>query len=420
MRILGAVIIAALTGLAAPATAQNPLTAAAGAAELQQMCNEDRARLWGVDLCGPLLVVDPATREAWASQPDRDGVLSIQGAGYAGRLPEGVGIANTSVNWAGVRWIMVMGPLPTDATERRVLVAHEAWHRVQNLLGLPQSASDCAHLETERGRYLMRLEFRALSTALRSRGAARREAARDALMFRAVRISEFANAASQEAALDRNEGLASYTGVKLGAGANAEMFAARTLDRSDHHAAFARAYAYSSGPAYGLLLDEMQPAWRTTLAGNAPADLLVPILRPPAFEAERFYRIAGRYGGEVVATEELQRAQTQRARIVELRQRFAEGPRLSIGLRRMQMEFDPNQVTPVEGLGNFYGVLTVRDAWGELRATEGALISSDLSRIILPAPSPSGFSGPGWTVIPAAGAVVGAPDASGVRTLSAP
>ena len=84
------------------------------------------------------------------------------------------------------------------------------------------------HLETERGRYLMRLELRALATAMLSNGRARRIAVKDALSFRMARLASFAEAPAAEAGLDRNEGLASYTGVRLGAGDQANLFAART------------------------------------------------------------------------------------------------------------------------------------------------------------------------------------------------
>lgn len=91
--------------------------------------------------------------------------------------------------------------------------------------------------------------MRALASALRSRGSARHRSAREALMFRAARPAAFPAGAAGEAALDRNEGLASYTGVKLGAGDGADMFAARTLDDYDSHDAYARAYAYATCPA---------------------------------------------------------------------------------------------------------------------------------------------------------------------------
>ena len=58
------------------------------------MCEADRARLWGVELCAPLLVADPSTRIVWASQPDWTGVLQTNRSGYSGILPQGVTIAD--------------------------------------------------------------------------------------------------------------------------------------------------------------------------------------------------------------------------------------------------------------------------------------------------------------------------------------
>ena len=405
--------LAVLLGLlcvCAPAQAQDFSRESAAASELHAMCARDHARLWGADLCGPLLVADPSTRIAWASQADGENKLTRQGDGWTGALPQGVGIANTSMEWAGVRWIMVMGPLPADASERRVLVAHEAWHRVQQSIGLPQAPSDCVHLETERGRTLMRLEMRALAVAMRANGAARWNATRDALAFRAQRLAAFPEAQTQETALDRNEGLASYTGVKLGAGRAPFSYAAQTLDTFDHHQALARAYAYATGPAYGLLLDQRGQTWRRHLGADAPADLLARALGAAA-------QSVSTYGADQIAAEEGARAEAQRLRVAELRARFSVGPRLVLPLTQMRMEFDPNHVTPVDGMGNVYQSLTIHDAWGELRATEGAAIFSDYQHATAAGPDESGLAGPGWTVQLHPGYRVTAPDAAGVRTI---
>ncbi|WP_395647490.1 hypothetical protein [Terricaulis sp.] len=392
-----------------------PREAAANSA-LNAMCRADRGRLWRTDLCGPLIVVDPATRAVWASQADADGVLVRGDGGWIGRLPQGVTVANTSVEWAGVRWIMVMGPLPDDEVEMRVLVAHEAWHRVQAGIGLPAQGSENAHLESENGRYLMRLELRALRRAMASRGQARWNAAQDALAFRAARLRAFEGAAAQEAALDRNEGLASYTGVKLGAGRDAFAYAARTLAAYDHHNAFARSYAYASGPAYGLLLDQRREGWRAQLGADAPADLLARVLGAD-FTESALTEASSRYDGLTLLAEERARAEAQAQRVAQLRARFSEGPRLVLPLSAVQMEFDPNQVSPVEGLGQVYGVLTIRDVWGELRTTAGGLISADFTRLTLALPDPGGVSGPGWTLTLNPGFLVSAPDQSGVTTV---
>jgi hypothetical protein len=406
---------------AAPAAAQDPLLSASAARELRDICRADAGRLWGIDLCGPLMVVDPSTRRVWTSERDRAGLLQQAGAGWVGGLPPDVPTANTTVEWAGVRWIQVLAPLPSDTTDRRVLVAHEAWHRAQAAIGLPATHSDCAHLEDDRARTLMRLEFRALGVALRSAGRGRRLATGEALLFRAARLALFPNAASAETSLDRNEGLAAYTGVRLGVLDNPDLYAARTLDRYDRHQSLARAYAYASGPAYGILLDEFRPTWRRDLGGYSPADILANALQPRVGSNSALRQARERYGGAAIAAEERARAETHRARIADLRIRFDRGPRLELPLENMQMEFDPNAVTPLQGLGNYYEVLTIREVWGELRAEAGALISTDYRRVTVSSPAFGAQSGPGWRLALTPGYQLVGPDAAGIfRPVLAP
>jgi len=419
MRVLGAFVFAAFTSFALPSAAQDVMEAASAYRELQEICAEDRSRLWGVDLCGPTIIVDPATRGVWASESDSAGVLRNSGAGWVGTLPADAPIANTSVEWGGRRWIMMLAPLPADETDRRVLLAHEAWHRVQPQLGLTaQRGDDALHLDEERARVLLRLEFRALATALRSRGRSRDNAARDALIFRALRHAAYPGAASVEAQLDRNEGLAAYTGVKLGAGDNTDLYAARTLDDFDDHEAYARAFASASGPAYGLILDRIDETWRGNIGGSTPADVLVGRLRPLFGDSQALGRATERYNGPSITAEERTRAQARALRLAAIRQSFTQGARLELPLVSMRMEFNPNQITAVPDLGAFYGTLTVRDAWGELRATEGALISTARQRVIAASPDPSGLQGPGWGLSLNAGYQLVRPGADGVWTIA--
>ncbi len=419
MRLAKVLLTWASLCVSAAAQADDAITAAQ---EFRTICGADAGALWGVSLCGPLLIVDPSTRAAWGTQPDSNGVLSPSDnqGGWVGTLPPNIGIANTAADWGGVRWSMILAPLPTISEERRVLLAHEAWHRIQDQIGLSAVGSDNAHLSAEQGRYFMRLEMRALATALMSASAARRRAALDALAFRRARLALFPDATSDEAALDRNEGLAAYTGVKLGAGQNAAIFAARSLGAYDRHSALARAYAYATGPAYGLLLDEFQPDWRRRLTNFAPADLLAMALRAPQLSDRQLSRLERRYGGPTVAREERDRAAAERTRVAELRNRYSVGPRLVLPLSQAQMEFDPNQVTPVDGLGSYYSRLTLRDRWGEIIADEGALISADFQWVSVAQPAPDGQSGPGWRLRLAPGLVVVEPGADGAWRVPSP
>jgi hypothetical protein len=124
-------------------------------------------------------------------------------------------------------------------------------------------------------------------------------------------------------------------------------------------------------------------------------------------------RSAHRYGGAEIAAQERTRAENQRRLIAEITARYA-GARLELPLRQMQFEFDPGQVTPVEGLGTLYQRLVLRDAWGEIRATEGALISPSFDLLTAARPNPGGLSGPGWTLSLAPGYQISAPDPLGV------
>ncbi len=394
--------------------------AASGAyRDLETICAEDRGRLWGVDVCGPMLVVDPGTRATWASETDSQGIFTNAGTGWIGTLPSDVIVANTAANWDGRVWIMLLAPLPEDAIERRVLVAHEAWHRVQGQLSfyISMRGDDPLHLDEEEARVLLRLEFRALATALRSRGRARAQAGRDALLFRAARFARYQSAASTEAMLFRNEGLASYTGVRLGVLDNPDLFAARTLDDYDTHDAYARAFAYAAGPGYGLLLDDLVPAWRTNLGAYSPPDLLLNELRPRVGSRNVLRQARDRYGGAEIAAAERQRAEAMAIRLAELRRTYAEGPRLETPLTNWQMEFNPGEITPIPGVGPLYSRLTMRDDWGVLRAEQGAVIAGGFQRVIAANPDATGMAGPGWTLSLNPGYAVSPTDVPGVVTI---
>src|ERR1041385_5469495 len=69
---------------AVPATAQNYAQEIAANSALLDVCQADRGRLWGAELCGPLIIVDPKTRAAWANQADCEGVLQRQGIRWTG------------------------------------------------------------------------------------------------------------------------------------------------------------------------------------------------------------------------------------------------------------------------------------------------------------------------------------------------
>ena len=164
--------------------------------EFDELCADDGGEMWGVSLCGPLLLVDPATRMVVANQPDSGGALEARAGVFAGELPGDVGIANTAMDWDGMRWTMIIWwALGGDPAARRSLMAHEAFHRLQPELGLVAVGELNAHLDTAEGRFWMQMEWNALQIALLARGEARRDAVRDALGSpgAASRVAELAS-----------------------------------------------------------------------------------------------------------------------------------------------------------------------------------------------------------------------------------
>ena len=394
MRVIALVGVAAC--IAAPAQAQTRgQTPEAVFAEARDACAADGGRLWGVDLCTPVLLVDPATRAIHTDRKGESDALQSDGALFTGTLPGTVNIANTALDWDGVRWAMLMQPLPQDPVRRRALMGHERWHGVQEALGLPAHSPTPAHLDSEDGRVLMRLEWRALAAALGAdTDAARRQAVADSLAFRAARRA--LGSADDERALELNEGLAEYTGLRL-SGGDARALAIAALGSAEGGATYVRSFAYASGPAYGLLLDQADVDWRTRLRGSD--DLGVLLATAMGVAAAEAAPAEARYGGAAIRTEEARRAEEAKVIAAGWTAKLVAGPRLRLPFRSMQIAFDPGKIIALPPHGSVYPTLRVVDAWGVLEVSEGALIDDNWSGVTVAAPASAGaVEGPGWTL----------------------
>lgn len=378
--------------------------------EAQAICHEDNGRLWGVSLCGPLMFVEPGTRMIVANQSDAEGNLVKKGNVFVGRLPEKETIANTATRWAGVKWTMVIWPIPSNKQARVRLMMHELYHRIQDDIGLPASNPPNNHLDTREGRVWLQLEWRALRRALTTEGAESKQAIGDALTFRLYRRSLFPNSDSTERGLEMNEGLAEYTGVKLRGSPDPESVAylAKQIETAESKQTFVRSFAYASGPAYGFLLDGSKSGWRRGLKPSDDFGALVQhhysIKLPANLKVEAEKRGAS-YAGDSLRASEAERDNRRQKRLAEHRARFIDGPILVFQLtEKVSYGFDPNNVESLDDLGTVYPTLQVSDAWGILEVTGGALMILEgprVSRVQVPAPadrSKRRVQGDGWTL----------------------
>jgi len=375
-------------------------------AEAEVLCKQDNGKLWGVSLCGPMLFVDRPTREVLANQPDVEGNLTREGNIFVGQLPLKVNIANTSVEWAGVRWTMIVLPLPTDKYRRANLMAHELWHRVQKELGFPGSGAANNQLDSKEGRVWLQLEWRALSRALIGSGKKRRDATTDALTFRAYRHMLFQNAASEEREMEMHEGLAEYTGVRLSGAPNLnEYLVEGDLKQAPQKQTFVRSFAYASGPAYGMLLDYTGKPWRKGLSKEddlgATLMSILGIKLPPNLNAAAEAR-ARSYDGDILLATETQRENDRQKLIADYTARLVNGPVLEIPLQKMSMQMNPGNLVPLDSLGTVYPDVRIVDVWGILTVSKGgALMNSTYSKVQVTAPatlSEYSLNGNGWTL----------------------
>src|SRR5207247_9192168 len=100
---------------------------------------------------------------------------------------------------------------------------------------------------------------------------------------------------------------------------------------------FPRSFAYLSGPAYGLLLDEARPGWQKTAKpqtdlGDTLQGALELIL--PESDKEALAERARRYDSERLLTKEREREDKRLARQSALRKRFVDGPVLILPLKK--------------------------------------------------------------------------------------
>jgi hypothetical protein len=371
--------------------------------EATKLCERDAGRLWGVSLCGPMVIVDQATRTRATSQPEPEG-----------QPPRLSGFADGPVSWGGVRWfswpLHMLSANNADARQQNML--HGLFHRIQPGLGFMTDADDGfnEHLDTLEGRVWMQLEWRALRRALESTGSERAGAIADALAFRLERRRRFPGAADNERRDEIREGLASYTGIAAWANsdADARRAAASALAEGEAQPSFVGNFEAASGPGYGVLLDDLLPGWRRQLRGTSDLGDLVASAtnRPPTTDVAV---AAARYDAATLRTAEEARDRAQQVRVAELRRRFVDGPVLTMPAGGSGTS-DTTGSVGIPGAGTvFFRNFTLSAHWGRLDANGGVLRAADGTTLSVPATGPlegATLQGDGWSATLNSGWVV--------------
>jgi hypothetical protein len=410
---LTTLILVVLLGAAATPDAQvQPQLAERYFKEAMTLCERDAGRLWGVSLCGPMVIVDQATGTRATSQPEPDG-----------QPPRFPGFADGPVSWGGLRWFSFPWyMLPEkEADVRQQVMLHGLFHRIQPELGLTPSDGFNEHLDTLEGRVWMQLEWRALRWAVESSGSDRAEAIADALAFRRERRRRFPGAADNERRDEIREGLATYTGIAAWANspADAHRAAASALAGGESQPSFVGQFEAASGPAYGVLLDDVMPGWRRQVQDTSDlGDLLASATnRPPTTDVAL---AAARYDAATLRTAEEARDRAQQARVAELRRRFVDGPVLTMPAAGSGTS-DSTGAIGIPGAGTvFFRNFTLSAPWGRLDADGGVLRAADGATLSVPVTGSlegATLEGDGWSVTLNAGWAVQAAARPGSFTI---
>ncbi|WP_347216331.1 hypothetical protein [Chryseobacterium sp.] len=362
-------------------------------------------KLWNKDLYGPILLIDPKTREIFANEPDGKGVLKAEGKIYTGILPDKINIANTAIDWSGKRWAMMMLPLPKNKDNRIGLLAHESFHRIQPSLGFELNNVENNHLDQKEGRIYLRLELEALKKAVQSVSKKElQEHLTNALTFRKYRHSIYDGSKDSENLLELNEGMAEFTGVIV-SGRNRTQTAAflvKGINDFFKNASFVRSFAYHTVPVYGYLLHHKEKAWNKKIV--AKTNLTNYFINAFNFKiaadlGEVVKRLATNYNGLTIIEEETKREEKTKKLVAEYKSRFIDQPHLEIKFEKMNVSFDPRNIMPVEDKGTVYPNIRVIDKWGILTVENGALMSPNWDKISISIPVKTEgekISGDGW------------------------
>ncbi len=165
-----------------------------------------------------------------------------------------------------------------------------------------------------------------------------------------------------------------------------------------------------TGAAYGLLLDQFLPSWRSGLNSSFSfSEVMLKYLQISDADREkrltRIEVIADSYGGSELFIRENNKLIETEIKQQDYIEKFTKKNVLILPLFKIKMSFDPDRIFSLKPFGTVYPSITIIDKWGKITVNSGALLSSDFSKLLVPitqqelkrATLPN-FHGEGWQV----------------------
>jgi hypothetical protein len=376
--------------------------------KVEQICNTDRADLWGIDLYGPLMMIDRVTREVYANVQDAEGLLKPKDGIFVGTYPKEQIIGTIPVEYGGTLFAMARLRSDEDEYTIKTRCVHALFHCAQIKKEIDTPDYRASHLNEKTARLWVKLEWRALQRAIRTSGETRTQAIRDALVFRSARREMYPRFINDENFFENNEGITAFTYIYICNEPGEEYF--RQLqnfyDRI-YNWSYPYSWGYINGALYSHLLfesdfDFKSISGRDTDLGELIMERYDIVL--PEISRDIAGSLAFNYDIDLINQEELEREVKLREARQKSVSKFVDRPVIYLELESPNFSFEPGDMTTVDSLGTIYETLRVSDNWGKIAVDEGGcLVSPGLEYIRIPAKNikkdRNHISGEGWHII---------------------
>jgi hypothetical protein len=377
--------------------------------DIENICDRDNGALWGKHLYGPIMFVDRISRKIVANFPDKEGLLKEKDDVYTGLYPKENMINNGTVIFGGSKFAMV--PMPKEEDDYRInsQAIHSLFHSFQESSEIIPACYNTSNMDEKEARLWIKLEWKALRKALKSKGGECHLAIRDALIFRGANRELYHKYADDENQFENHEGLATFTYTMLTSESREEydtrLF--KFLDRNYAMQSYSRSYGFIHGALYATLLydkgfDFTKITTNNFDLGNAVKELYDIVL--PEICRDVAGSLAVNYNVDAINKEEALRLTEIKERVHKQISTFTEKPVVFLELESPYFDFEPEDIHSLDTLGTLYPSIRVSDNWGKLTVNKGGcLVSHNFKSLRINA---KGFKkdknhveGEGWVLI---------------------
>ncbi len=376
--------------------------------EVEKLCNEDNGKLWGENLYGPILLIDARTRKLYSNVQDKKGILKPKEDIFTGTYPREE-VINYAKEFGGT--LYAMAPIPEEEDYYRITsrCIHGLFHCFQIRKEIDTPDYNTSHMSDRTARLWLKMEWKALERAIRTSEETRKQAVRDALVFRAARRELYPKYVQEENKFENYEGLASFTYMMLSTGSRDQYL--KTLLEYYHRIYDFRSYTFSYGFVHGNLYAHLlnETGFDFSSINSKEFDLGEALrerydLTLPGISRDIAGSLAFSYDVDLVKEEERQREEQLREGLRRRTAQFTERPVVILELESPNFSFEAEDTDPVDTLGTIYQTIRVTDNWGKLAVEEGGcLVSPNLSFLRVPAKNvkkeKQHITGDGWHIV---------------------